>query len=67
MSKSAKVIFEYSVRLCRSFDKGKPVFIGKGTSTLREPINRPVAEKWVKQGLGKIIGDAPVIEVKGGA
>ena len=54
-------VFELHVRL-HGFEKGVPKYTNKG-----EKITVPheQAERWEKQGLGKILGDPAPVEVRG--
>jgi hypothetical protein len=57
--------FALSVRLLHTFKDGVPVHVGKGTDMPSIDIPRQQAEKWQKQGLGKIVGVATPVKAKG--
>jgi hypothetical protein len=64
MAKADKVSFQYTARVLHSFKDGKPLYLEKGS---RLTITRSAAEKFQRQGIGKILEDAKPIEVKGEA
>jgi hypothetical protein len=61
MAKSDKVDFKLGVRLSGKFKDGVLQQRNRGDIL---SVNRPVAEKWVRMGLGKIVGDSQPANIK---